>query len=401
MQNRKNIALLYLFSFFKNMLFFGAVAVPFYLHRIGLDYTGMFILEAIFSLSMIVFEIPTGVVADRWGRKISLFLGSCLFAAGFLLFGIFTSYFILVIAEVICGLGMTLLSGADRAIVYEILKDSGKTHKAGTVLARYDAAGTAGMLFAFPAGSVFTGSGIVPYNMALGIVFVATALAVFTGGMIVLSVKETSFKKSRENPFRQGLDGFMSILKTPDLRLFSLNYALISSMTFFMFWFYQSLLMVNNVPVSWMGVVASALNLTAMILLLFIPLAEKFPGIKNTLFLSSIIPGILYLLLAFINGPAMAFIAIFGVTNMKMFRAPLLSALMNERIESTNRATVLSGVSMIERISTTLLYPVAGILSDISLERTFLVMGIITIILSVLLRIEEETIKKISPGSVK
>jgi len=268
------------------------------------------------------------------------------------------------------------------------------------VLARYDAAGTAGMLIAFPAGSLFTGSGIVPYNTALGFVFVTTAVAVFTGGIIVLAVKESKFEKSTQNPFRQGLDGFLRILKIPDLRLFSFNYAFISSLTFFMFWFYQSLLMANDIPVSYMGIVASALNLTAMILLLFTPFAEKSIGIKNTLFLSSIIPGILYLSLAFISGPVMAFIAIFGITNMKLFRAPLLSALMNDRIESTNRATVLSGVSMIERISTTLLYPLAGILSDISLEKAFLVMGVITIVLSVLLRIEEETIK-ILPDSNK
>jgi MFS family permease len=393
MKTGKDILLLYIFSFFKNMLFFGAVAVPFYLHRIGLDYTGMFILEAIFSLSMIVFEIPTGVVADRWGRKISLFLGSCFFGAGFLLFGIFTPYYMLIIAEIICALGMTLLSGADRAIVYEILKDAGRTHKAGTVMARYDAAGTAGMLIGFPAGSLFTGSGIVPYNSALGIVFIATAAAVFTGGLIVLFVKEGPFEKSTKNPMKQGLDGFLNILKIPDLRLFSFNYAFISSLTFFMFWFYQSLLMANNVPVSYMGIVASALNLTAMILLLFTPMAEKSIGIKNTLFLSSIIPGVLYLLLSFISGPVMAFIAIFGITNMKIFRAPLLNALMIEMIESTDRATVLSGVSMIERISTTILYPLAGILSDISLEITFLIMGTITVVLSIILRIEEDAIK--------
>lgn len=394
MKNRNSIMLLYIFSLFKNMLFFGAVAVPFYLHRIGLNYTGMFILEAIFSLSMIVFEIPTGVVADRWGRKISLFLGSCFFGCGFLLFGIFTSYTVLVIAEIICAVGMTLLSGADRAIVYEILKESGEAHRAGTVLARYDAAGTAGMLLAFPAGSLFTGSGIVPYNTALGMVFTATCIAVFSGGLIVLAVKEPQFEKSTQNPLKQGLEGFLSILRIPDLRLFSLNYAFISSLTFFMFWFYQSLLMANKVPVIWMGFIASGLNLTAMIMLLLIPLGGRTVGIKNMLFLSSLIPGILYMCLFFIPGLVMALIAIFGITNMKLFRAPLLNALMNDLIENKNRATVLSGVSVIERISTALLYPVAGILSDISLETAFLVMGIITVILSVILRIEEAHIKK-------
>ena len=68
----------------------------------------------------------------------------------------------------------------------------------------------------------------------------------------------------------------------------------------------------------------------------------------------------------------------------------MLSALMNEEIESSSRATVLSGVSMIERIATALLYPVVGLLTDVSLQITFLALGAITILLSVLLRIEEE-----------
>jgi MFS family permease len=86
MKTNKNLALLYLFSFFKSLQFFGAVAVPFYLHRIGLDYTRMFLLEAIFSFAMILFEIPTGVIADRWAEKYPLF-GAVFFGAGFLLFG--------------------------------------------------------------------------------------------------------------------------------------------------------------------------------------------------------------------------------------------------------------------------------------------------------------------------
>lgn len=395
MKNSKSIIILYLFSFFKNLQFFGAVAVPFYLHRIGLDYTRMFILEAVFSFSMIVFEIPTGVVADRWGRKISLFFGSCFFGAGFLMFGIFSSYSILVIAEIICAFGMTLLSGADRAIIYEILKDNSEESRAAVIMARYDAFGTAGLLLAFPAGSLLAGSDLLPYKTALGLVFVATAISVFISGFIVLFVKEGAYEKSSVNAFRQGLNGFMSIIRIPQLRIFSLNFALISSMTFFMFWFYQSLLLENGFPLTWQGFIASGFNLSAMLLLLFMPAADRRIGIKNTLFLTSFIPGILYLLLSFIPGLIMAIIAIFGVTNLKIFRAPVLNALINDQIESSDRATVLSGVSMIERFSTTLLYPVAGLLTDVSLRMTFLIIGIITVIISLMLRIEENSLKTV------
>jgi MFS family permease len=393
MKTNKNIMLLYLFSFFKNLQFFGAVSVPFYLHRVGLDYTGMFLLEAIFSFSMILFEIPTGVVADRWGRKRSLLSGSFFFGAGFFLFGIFTSYPILVFAEIICAFGMTLLSGADRALLYEMLKNGHEEDRAVKVLARYDAFSTAAMFLAFPVGSVFAGSSIVSYKTSLGLVFIATAAAIFLSGLIMLFIKEGPFEKSTNPVFRHGMDGFLAILKIPRLRVFSLNYAFISSMTFFMFWYYQSLLMKNGFPVAWQGFIASAFNLTAMTLLFFTPFVERNLGLKNTLFMSSLIPGALFLLVSVIPGSIMAIIAIFGVTNLKALRAPVLIALMNREIESSNRATILSGVSMIERIAMTLLYPVAGILTDISLNTALLAIGIITIILSIALRVEEAAIK--------
>jgi len=86
----------------------------------------------------------------------------------------------------------------------------------------------------------------------------------------------------------------------------------------------------------------------------------------------------------------MALIAIFGVIMLKLFRAPMLASLMNTHIESTNRATVLSGVSMLERIITAILYPLAGILTDISLNWTFLVMGLVTLAASLFLRVGKD-----------
>lgn len=394
MKNAASLRLLYLFNFLKSLQFFGALAVPFYLHRAGLDYFRMFLLEAIFSFCMIVLEIPTGVVADRAGRKVSLFFGALAFAAGFLIFGLTVSYPLFVIAEVICALGMCLLSGADRAFVYELATEGEaepeRGEKAAAVTARFDAFGTAGMLVAFPAGTLFAGSGLVPYRTALGLVFVATAAAIALSALVLLLVKEGERESFSGSALRSGLDGFLSIFKDRSLTRFALNYAAVSSLGFFMFWFYQSLLMKNGFPLSFQGFIAAAFNGGAMALLLFEKPIAKVIGRRNALFLTSLVPGLLYLGVAFIGGLPMALAAIFGVTMLRMFRSPLLTTLMNERIESSRRATVLSGVSMIERVSTTILYPIAGFLTDLSLGLTFLLMGAVMVLISFFLRVEEE-----------
>jgi len=156
-----------------------------------------------------------------------------------------------------------------------------------------------------------------------------------------------------------------------------------------MYWFYQSLLMKNKFPLALQGFIPAGFNAGAMILLLSTAYIQKKVGTRRALFISSIVPAFLYLGVFFVPGLPMALFAIFGITILKSFRAPMLNTLMNNQIESSNRATVLSGVSMLERVMTTILYPLAGILTDISLEWTFLLMGTVTLLVSLFLRVEE------------
>lgn len=395
----RDIRALYAFSFLKSLQFFGAVAVPFYAHRVGMGYAQMFTLEMIFSAAMMALEIPTGIVADRWGRKVSLVLGSGFLAAGFLMFGIFRSFALLAAGELVCAVGMTLVSGADKALLYEVAKrhGSGQQGQAGrsgqdaaTIFSRYEAAGTAGLFISFPLGSIFAGSGLVPYNAALGLVFLFTAAALALSGLAVLSVAETLSAESRgaRKPFlRQGAEGFLRIFRTPQLRGFGLNYAVISALTFFMFWFYQSLLAREGFPVAWHGFVGAGFNLFATLLLRATPAVRQRLGTGRTLLWSSLIPGVLYCAAGLAPGPAVTLIAIFGVTGLKLFRAPLLSALMNEWIDDGSRATVLSGISMLERVLIAALYPAVGALADISLSATLVGLGCLTAVCALALRV--------------
>jgi MFS family permease len=392
MKTTRSIYALYAFNFLKSLQFFGAVAVPFYLYRVHLNYTQMFTLEMIFSVSMFLLEIPTGVVADKFGRKLSLFLGALAFGGAFCLFGVTVSWPILALAEVICACGMCLMSGADRAILFELAKQGGPDEDAVKINAHYDAFGTAGMLIAFPAGTLFAGCGLIPYETALAVTFFASGVAILLAAAIVFTVRETPRAPLAGSAIRAGLDGFKFIFKKPALRSFSLNYAVVSSLTFFMFWFYQSLLIENKFPVSYMGFIAAGFNALAMLMLLATGRIQKTLGTGKTLLLSSLIPGLLYLAVFFVSGSPMALVAIFGVTALKMFRAPMLTSLMNEHIADENRATVLSGVSMLERILTAAFYPLAGLLTDISLSWTFLVMGTLTVCISLFLRIDDRHI---------
>ncbi len=385
----KNVYFLYIFNFLKNVQFFGAVAVPFFLYRAQLDYVRMFTLEAVFSVSMMLMEIPTGIVADRWGRRTSLMLGSVTLGAGFFCIALTQSFALLALAEVVAAAGLTLITGADRALLYECVRDAGKEEQSEKIFARYDAAGTTALLISFPLGTLFVGSGLVPYTTALAMVFAVTGIGIATAALAVLPVTERARVHHGESFLRDGIDGFLFIFRHAKLRGFSINYAVISSLTFFMFWMYQSLLIENNVMVSWYGFIASGFNAAAMLLLALTgPIKKRF-GVRWTLFLTSFIPGLLYIGAGVFPGILTAFVAIFGVTSLRLFRSPFLNALMNRQIADTSRATVLSGISMLERVLTAMLYPVVGILTDRSLNLTLVFLGVLTVSGSFFLRIRD------------
>jgi MFS family permease len=92
----------------------------------GLTLGEAFLFEAVFSGAVIATELPMGMVADRFGRRLALILGGCCVVLGFLTFGIGTSLYVLIAAYVLLALADTNFSGADAAMLYDSLKSLGR-----------------------------------------------------------------------------------------------------------------------------------------------------------------------------------------------------------------------------------------------------------------------------------
>ncbi len=143
---KSNIYKLYVINLVKNMMFFSSVTVPFFLDWARVDYTRIFLLEASFSFWMFVLEIPTGIVADKYGRKYSIALGGIFSAVSFALFGLVNNYGVFFLADFICVVGITLMSGADKALLYDTLIAIGEDGKGTRYFSRYETAGIIGII---------------------------------------------------------------------------------------------------------------------------------------------------------------------------------------------------------------------------------------------------------------
>ena len=290
-----NIHKSYIARFLRDLSFFGAVSIPYFLDWLQVNYTQIFLLEAWFILWIVLLEIPTGVVADKYGRKVSVALGALFFAIDLLIFGTTKNYYILYLAEFLGAMGFAFISGADKALIYDSLIEMKKKDEGNYYLSRYEAAGTLGILISLPLGSLIAKSNIITYPKSLAFTFILSSISLMLAFFFYLSIKEPKRYKPTENFVKLGVDGLKYLNKHKILRAFAINSTLISAVTFFMFWFYQPLAGSIGIDVAYYGFVGAGFNLFAMLLVLNVKKLEDSFGMKNILFYSAFIPYLLFI----------------------------------------------------------------------------------------------------------
>jgi MFS transporter, DHA3 family, tetracycline resistance protein len=113
-----NARFVYLFIEFSASAFFSMMFVVTSLYEAtvaGLTPVQLILVGTALEISAFVFEVPTGIVADVYSRKLSIIIGYMLMGVGFLVEGFFPSFLPILLAQVIWGLGYTFTSGATQA----------------------------------------------------------------------------------------------------------------------------------------------------------------------------------------------------------------------------------------------------------------------------------------------
>lgn len=121
---RRQLALLYAFAW----LTYPFACIPFlyfWFRDHGIGVAAWSWLVSAYYLTMVVAEIPTGVLADRYGRRLPLVLGPLTLAAGFATIALGRDMMAFTAGEVLLGLGHALLSGPPSALLYDSLAHFG------------------------------------------------------------------------------------------------------------------------------------------------------------------------------------------------------------------------------------------------------------------------------------
>src|SRR2546428_7897361 len=148
---KKNIALLYGFSFFDQFMIVIPVWVPYLLTQ-GITMRQFMELQAVFAIVILCGEVPSGLLSDLWGRKKTLLLGTTLKAVSFSLLPLWSSYEGFLFYHLTMGIALSMISGGDVALIWDsYLADGGEKSRG--------AAGLGNAVFASPMGGGTRGRG--------------------------------------------------------------------------------------------------------------------------------------------------------------------------------------------------------------------------------------------------
>jgi len=149
----------------------------------GLNNLEAFAANAFFTAGMVLFEIPTGVIADGWGRRVSFLLGTVTLAAStylyYLLWQLSAPFWSWAVVSVLLGLGFTFFSGAVEAWLVDALHFSGYDGALEAVFGRAQMVAGVAMLVGSSAGGVIaqaTDLG-VPFLLRVGVLLAMFGVA--------------------------------------------------------------------------------------------------------------------------------------------------------------------------------------------------------------------------------
>ena len=350
----------------------------------GLDPLQLVLVGTAFELSTFLFEVPTGVVADTISRRRSVIIGVLVMGVAFVLEGALPIFAVILAAHVILGLGYTFTSGAVEAWIADELDDHTATARAflrSTQVGQLAALG--GM-----------GASVALASVALGLPLIVGGLGHLAIGVYLLLVMpERNFRPMQGASWRA-----LAATTQAGVRLVRGQRVMLAifGSTFFLGAFsetfdrlWEAHLLANfQFPAApawsqlvWFGVIqAGALLLSAAATELVrrrfdAASARRVPqvliGIVSVLMLSVVALGLA-------GSFVMAVACYQAAVLLRIVHAPLLKAWLNERIESSVRATVFSMESQCDAIGQIAGGPALGwMAAAVSLCAAFVVAGLL------------------------
>ena len=342
-----NAKILYIYKFISECLPIYAFYTILFIER-GKSITEVALLIALWSLFAIPFEIPAGILADRWSRRNMLALASVLQGICFIVWFFSHTFFMFALGFVFWAVASAFVSGTEEGLIYDNLKSDGREGEFTKIYGRAHFFANIGALFGIAS------AGVIATFIPIDTIALISAAICFISVTFALQIREKNFYSEKISNQTDGeSSGFLSTIKEAGTFIKGSKAALFSIIFLVFFASIGSYmdefdaLIVNDWDLHYVwvsGILTVRFIFVALGDLLAPAVGKKVATIKGIFLLN----GFSYvILLAFVFFWSHYFLLIFGLAFLVMTVTEILlvNVLQNE-IKEEGRATVMSFFGM-------------------------------------------------------
>jgi MFS family permease len=348
---------LFAYKFLVDFWIIVPVIVPFYKAH-GMNATRILTIQAAYSCSQLLFEIPSGYLSDVIGRRRTLILAAAFMIAGIGIYACSGSFGWFIIAETVLGLAGALRSGTDSAILYDYLlnvRDEHRYKKFEGLAEFWSRTGTAVSSIA---------GGLIGAYVTLRLPFYVNMVSASLMLLVGISLREPQRKqRPAGNPLRNIVTISFRSVSHPALLSVMLQMGLQFSVGVTAVWGYFLLYRQLGLPLFWHGIIFAAMQLTSAFSARHAGAIESKLGHRFTGTLLWV-PGILLIIAGLAARPELLLPMVFMHAAIWGLSTPLYLGKLQTLTTSDIRATTLSVCSMAGRILTIAIGPAFGWWAD-------------------------------------
>lgn len=364
------------------MWFISAIWLAFY--RIFITDQQVGILDGMAFIIGLVAEVPSGALADKFGRDKIVRLGQLLAGGGLLIQAAGSSFMVFFIGQAIMMIGVSFVSGADEALFFSNIK----LKKSST---QWRKLVTRGSQAALAATLVTTIIGGLTYSIGPRIPWILNGIALIGGALIIWTIKDTTSTKAKKK-FLPEMNDYLIDIKSgfSQFRHRKLAYYVpfiitVQGIFYATDWGLLRLILLDRFQFDafWGSIAIASSSLITIGLLSFFHKYADMMTEKKTLITIGFVAAA-SLLLALANIGVWGYVVILGLYAGDHILQPYISEILNNHAAEKQRATVLSVASFLRTLPYVVLAPLIGYLSTNGKLNYFLVTWAVLIACSLL-----------------
>lgn len=339
----------------------------------GLDPLQMVLVGTVLELSAFFFEIPTGVVADTYSRKLSMIIGYITVGLGYMMLAFFPSFALILLSQVIWGVGSTFLSGASQAWISDEIGEE----RANQSFITASQVGKIGLLLGIGSCVVLA---IIDIRLPI---FLGSLGLVLFGVFCIFAMNEKPFAPASEDEretwseMGQTLSCGIAEVKTHPVIWIILIIALFEGMfsegydRLFAPFLVESYVFPDIFgidSIAWWGLMSAGATLLSFF---FLDIVRRFVKTSHyqhlvlALTLASFGLVAFMMMFAFSANFYMALAAYLGVAVMRSVKSPLSNAWLNQNLNPASRATIFSMQTQADALGQVGGGPVVGLIGKL------------------------------------